>query len=272
MQTNRIVISTACNRGGLGKSTFFALLAQYFQVQGIPFHGFDLDGDHQSLSRLFPDAIELAPTGSEPVGDMLKVLRASVHSPITIVDPRAHLGEHLLEALRITEFSRYLSESGGQLWLAVFPSDDLEVMQNTDKVISALQGAAQYIIIRNRGRSPQTRMFDGSALEHDILALGGVSLEIPSLLGWARNHLAALEAEQERGISHLEAIKNMELRLDPMVRLVIEDWIRASFSNIERIAPRIIPSAYCTICSASQTPHHTPVTAKRGAKINRENL
>lgn len=273
MQINRTVLTTLCNRGGLGKSTLFSILAQYLRHQGIPFRGFDLDPDHRSFSRLFPSEVQLCDLGHEPISDAIKVLRATATAAISLVDPRAHLGEHLAEAIRITTFPRLLAESGGRLWIALFPADDLEVLQNIDKVVNNLQADANYVIVHNRARSPQTRMFDGSLLERDILALGSVYLEIPPLLSWARNHHAALEAEHDRGITHLEVVGDRSLKLDHMARLVIEDWLKASFTNLALIAPSILPEGLASV--QSDTPPEASdhaVRAKRGAKINRENL
>ncbi len=54
------------SRGNLGKSTVVAALGQWLDQRGVEWKGFDLDGDHQSFARLFPESVMLAPLGDEP--------------------------------------------------------------------------------------------------------------------------------------------------------------------------------------------------------------
>jgi hypothetical protein len=85
-------------------------------------------------------------------------------------------------------------------------------------------------------------MFDGSELEGELQALGADVLEFPALLSIARNHLAALEADLGRGVCHAEAVMNLELPLDSLVRMVIEDWIKGIFRKFDRIAGKLLPA------------------------------
>jgi hypothetical protein len=115
-------------------------------------------------------------------------------------------------------------------------------------------------------------MFDGSELEAELQILGAEMLEIPALLSLARNHLAALEAELGRGVSHAEAVMNHELPLDSLVRMVIEDWTKGLFRKFDRIASKLLPADLTTSLSAERPVPAAEVSIRRGAKINRSNL
>ena len=114
-------------------------------------------------------------------------------------------------------------------------------------------------------------MYDGSELEADLLRFGAADLEVPVLLSLARNHLAALEASLGRGVSHLEAIANRGLSLDPMVRLILEDWIKMLFRRFDRIAATLLPTRLAAAMAASEARPDAAVNVRRGAKINRSN-
>jgi cellulose biosynthesis protein BcsQ len=74
-------------RGNVGKSTSLAILAGWLEQHGIPWRGFDLDPDHQSLVRLFPEKVSLAPLGDEPEGDLIKILRGCAGVPVAVIEP-----------------------------------------------------------------------------------------------------------------------------------------------------------------------------------------
>lgn len=249
-----------------------SVFAQFLEAASVPWQGFDLDADHRSLSRNFPGKVELAPLGEEPVGDLLKLFRKIEDLPVSLVDPRAHLGEHFMEALRVVQFPERFSEVGGRITVALFPADDLEVLTDIDHIVAELQDQVDYLIIKNRARAQRTRMFDGSPLESDLHRFGALELEIPVLLSWAKNHLAALEVELERGVPHLEAVTNKSLALDSMARLVIEDWLKCLFHRFSSVEQFLIPEELRPASSQVDTAASVNAPVRRGAKINRQNL
>lgn len=266
-------ISCLQTRGGIGKSTVFSALAQYCDQRGVSWRGFDLDADHRNFSRLFPEAVALRELGQEPESEIIKLARAAPETPVTLVDPRAHLGDIVLRAWDMIRFPETFAAAAGRITALLFPGDDLEVLTDIDALVARLGNSVDYVIVRNPARQPRTRMFDGSDLEADLLRLGAAALEIPPLLALARNHLASLEAEQSRGITHVEAVANRALSLDGMVRLVVEDWLRTSFRRIDAIAGHLLPAED----AARITPVDTAASVEaphiqRGAKINRNNL
>ena len=260
-------------RGNLGKSTLLAGFSQYCDQRHVPWQGFDLDPDHRSLVRLFPDNATLLELGNEPEGEIIKLVRRSASAPVTIIDPRAHLGDTVMRAWEMVRFPETFAAAGGRITVLLFPGDDLEILTNIDAVVSRLADSVDYVIVRNPARQPRTRMFDGSVLEADLLRLGAVTLEVPTLLGLAKNHLSALEAELGRGVTHVEAVANQDLNLDGMVRLVIEDWLKTLFHRFDAIAGHLLPTASAEMIVRVDTASSvTAPRTQRGAKINRQNL
>ncbi len=259
-------------RGNVGKSTTLGALAGWLEQHAVEWRGFDLDPDHQSFARLFPEMVTLAPLGDEPEGDLIKLLRGCTGRPVTLIDPRAHLSGFLIRSFEMIRFPELYGSAEGRVTVLLFPADDLEVMTDLDQTVSQLGGAVDYVVVKNRGRAPRTRMFDGSELEAELQSLDAAVLEVPALLSLARNHLAALEADLGRGISHVEAVVNGDLALDPLVRMVIEDWTKVLFRRLDRIAGKLLPTDLAVKINPEPMAPLMSVPARRGAKINRGNL
>jgi hypothetical protein len=259
-------------RGNVGKSTTLGALAGWLEQYAVEWQGFDLDPDHRSFARQFPETVTLTPLGDEPEGDLIKILRTCASRSVTVVDPRAHLSEVFIRGFEMIRFSDSFGATEGRVTVLLFPADDLEVMTDLDHTVSRLGGSVDYVVVKNQARAPRTRMFDESELEAELLSLGAVVLEVPALLSLARNHLAALEADLGRGVSHVEAVMNGDLALDPLVRMVIEDWTKGLFRRFNRIAYKLLPTDLAAGMNSDQAPPSAGVAIRRGAKINRENL
>lgn len=268
---HRLVIPVQ-RRGNLGKSTVMELLAQFYEQHAVAWRGFDLDPDHRSLVRRFPAETTLVELGDEPEGDLLKVFRECHVSPVTLIDPRAHLSDTLLRTWEIIQFPTFFASQHGRVSVLLFLADDLETMSDVDATVAHLGDTVDYIVIKNRARAPRTRMFDGSELAAELQRLGSVELEIPVLLSLARNRLAALDAEHGRGITALEAVSRREVLPDPLIRMVLEDWLKAVFRQCERLAPVLLPSALAAQITQVDTAPSIGCPTRRGAKLNLSNL
>lgn len=260
-------------RGNLGKSTVLGALAQYCEQRNVPWRGYDLDGDHRSFSRLFPETVSLRELSEEPEGDIIKIARGCTEVPMTIVDPRAHIADKVFRGLEIIKFTENFAIEGGRISVLLFPGDDLELLTDIDALVTRLGDSVDYIVVLNPARQPRYRMFQGSELERDLVQMGAVTLEVPTLLAVARNHLAALEVELGRAVTHVEAAANRELALDGMVRMVVEDWVKMLFRRFDCVAGNFLPTAYAAkIVSVDTAPHRDAPSPKRGAKNNYLNL
>lgn len=271
--THRAVVPLQ-KKGGPGKSTVICSLAQYLTQRRVPWIGHDLDFDHKSFFRSFPSEVTLRDiTATEPEAEVIKVIRTCTDTAVTLVDPRAHISDIILRGMEMVRFVQNFAEAGGRVTVPLIIADDLEVLTDIDGIVGRLGATVDYLIVRNPARHPKTRMFDGSALESDLVQLGAAPLEVPVLLSLARNHIAALEVKFERGITPVEVVANRELEMDGMIRLVVDDWIRTVFRRFDAVADKIMPTAYAEKIKgvdATAVIETRPVT--RGAKLNLKNL
>jgi hypothetical protein len=209
---------------------------------------------------------------AEDLDELIALLRKTTAKPVTLVDPRAHLDGQLMRALSATHFFDIAGQQNIGITLMVFPLDDLDVMTNLDTVCQFCGKQVDYIIVRNPARAPKTRMFDGSALEKDLLDCGAVTVTMPVLSEFVKLRLAKLEADHQRGIPFNEAIGSDALGLDIMARGVLQDWLATMFSQYDQIAAKLLPTVEAaSIKPKIVPPIGEPLAAKRGAKVNLSN-
>lgn len=258
-------------KGNVGKSLETAARACWLNQRGIPWQGFDLDGDNRTLSRLFPGQTQLVPLNgqAEDLDEIISILRKATAAPVTLIDPRAHLDSQLMKALSATHFFDIANAQNIGITIMVFPLDDLDVMTNLDAVCQFCGSQVDYVIVRNPARAARTRMFDGSELETELLKLHAGSITLPVLSEFVKLRLAKLEADQQRGIPFNEAIGNDELALDIMARGVLQDWLGTLFAQYDRIAAKLLPTVEAANIKPKAAPSiGEPAAARRGAKVN----
>ena len=261
-------------KGNMGKSIEAAARACWLNQRGIPWQGFDLDGDNRTLSRLFPSQVKLTPLNgqAEDLDELILILRKTTAQPVTLIDPRAHLDAQLMRALAATHFFDIASTQNIGITLMVFPMDDLDVMTNLAAVCQFCGRQVDYVIVRNPARASKNRMFDNSPMEKELLDCGAVTITVPVLSEFVKLRLAKLEADHQRGIPFNEAIGNDSLGLDIMARGVLQDWLATMFNQYDQIAAKLLPALEAATIKPKITPPiGEPLPAKRGAKVNLTN-
>jgi len=158
-------------KGNVGKSIEATARACWLNQRGIPWQGFDLDGDNRTLSRLFPAQVKVdtLERPSRRLGRTHLILRKTTAKPVTLIDPRAHLDAQLMKALAATHFFDIASAQNIGVTLMVFPFDDMDVMTNLDAVCQFCGKQVDYVIVPQPGAGVQNRMFDNSPLEKELL-------------------------------------------------------------------------------------------------------
>jgi hypothetical protein len=260
-------------RGSAGKSIEVAARASWLNQRGIAWQGFDLDGDNRTLSRLYPEHAELVPViGQEKDQDPLaSILRRAAGAPVTVIDSRAHLDDQWLKALHYTNFFKLAAEQNIGITILVFPRDDFFAISNVDSICQSCRDQVDYVIVRNPVCAPETKMFDGSEMEKELLSHGAATLTIPMLSETVKRELGLREDELGRGIPFDEAIGSDELGLDVIVRGQLQHWLAKLFSQYDHIAAKLLPAAEAAALKPKGPPPlGGPVRVQReAARINR---
>jgi hypothetical protein len=232
-----------------------------------------LDADNKTLSRLFPDQVQLAPlTGrTDDQDEVVRIFKKIPATLVTLIDPRAHLDGVLKNAIRATNFFDVAERQGIGITITVFPLDDMDVMTNLDELCQFCGDNVDYVIVKNPARAARTKMFDGSALEKELEGFGADTITMPVLSEFAKISLAKLEAQHERGIPFNEAIGDDGLKLDILARGIVQHWIADLFAEYDHIARKLLPDDEAAKIKSSSVPGIGVVPkTRRGAKVNFE--
>ena len=261
-------------RGNIGKSTEAIGRCEWMTQLGISWKGYDLDAYNRTLSTTFPEQVSFVDLGAEPEGEIIKILRRTTQTSVTIIDPRAHLNETLLNAMQMVDLAARGAEARLRSTVLLYPIDEISDMDDLTHTVDTLGSSVDYVVVRNPVKTPRTKMFDGSELESQLSGLGAARIDLPPLLSDTRNHLRALEVQHGRGISPAEALRNPDLRIDMTHRIILEDWLRKLFGCFETVAWHLLPSpdARKLVSERKVAAPTARSAAKRGGKVNLANI
>jgi hypothetical protein len=259
-------------KGDVGKSTELMTIGSWLDKKGVEWRGFDLDDQNQTFSRVFPEKVSLVTVGREAEDDIIAVLKQVGKAGVTLIDPRAHQSQDLLQTMEMIQFVPTAAEAKGRLTVLVFVQDTLEIMQDIDTTTERLGKSVDYLIVRNTFKAHRTKMFDGSQLEADLRAMGAAEIHLPVLLSSARNQIAKAEVKAGRGVGLAEAVENKELRVDYTARLIIDDWLRSVYRQHDQVARLLVPTAELQRIQPKEVAAVARLSPARGRKVNLENL
>jgi len=259
-------------KGDLGKSSEAEAFGCYLNHRGVEWRGFDLDSDNRSYSSRFPKEVTLAELGREPVDAVIALLKRAGEAKVTKWDVRAHMADWILEALRLTRFPEQAADRGGRLTVVLFPQDNMEVMNDMDEAAESLGKTVDYLIVKNRFKSADTKMYDGSELQKDLIGMGAGEMEMPVLLASGKNPLAKLSLTQGRNVTLGEAVKNNDLPLDFMARFVIEDWLKRVYYGYDKNVGLLLPPVDAAKVAPAKEEEPEAKLRRSGRRINISNL
>lgn len=267
---HRLVIPIQ-TRGNIGKSTEAVARCEWMLQRGVTWAGYDLDRFNRTLSTTYPEVVKFLEPGDEPESAVIAVLRRVTQAEATVIDPSAHLDRTILEAIRKVNFAEIARGAQARLTVLIFPLDEVSDMDDIARTVEVLNSSADWVVVRNPARIRGTKFFDGSELEASLRSFGAAFLEIPALLSDTRNHLRALEIQQGRSFSPAEALKNPELKVDLLHRMILEEWLQDMFRRFDAIAGHLLPSASARAIRAVPRPSRQTMH-KRGAAVNVRNI
>jgi hypothetical protein len=267
---HRLVIPIQ-TRGNIGKSTEAVARCEWMLQRGVTWAGYDLDRFNRTLSTTYPDSVKFMEPGDEPESVVIAVLRRITLAEVTVIDPSAHLDRAILDALKKVNFPEIARGAQARLTVLIFPIDEVSDMDEIARTVDVLNSSADWVVVRNPARIRGTKFFDGSELETILRSFGAAFLEIPPLLSDTRNHLRALEIQLGRGFSPAEALKNPEVKVHLLHRMILEEWLQDLFRRFDAIAGHLLPSAPAQAIRAAPGP--VPQSPrKRGAVVNLTNI
>ncbi len=141
-----IILFTAGAKGGTGKSTAVRFLITYLRGHGTDPLLLDLDDENRTLSRFFPEALQVE-IKKKSSHDIL-VQQAIIGVPLLIADLKAGTGKEVLDWWLDVPFDEMESLGVRFVCIASITSSP-DSVQSFFNWVSALQGSVKYIVFKN---------------------------------------------------------------------------------------------------------------------------
>jgi hypothetical protein len=230
---NRIICSLQ-STGRIGKSTVAQALISWFGFAGVEFAAIDADGEHQTLSRWYPDIVTRLPfRGTD---DLLPVLNETGSMPAMLIDYPAQSTQTLLSAFAHFQTFDFFESKNTRLTSLIFASDERPAMASAAEIVTAFGPRSDYIIVKNPARF-QSEIFMHSQLPKMLAEYAAPTIEIGRITRTTLEHLDAESAKTKKALTFREAEK-----LLPAGSIIeLQSWRNRLFAQFEDISDLLLP-------------------------------
>jgi hypothetical protein len=230
---NRIICSLQ-STGRIGKSTVAQALISWFGFAGVEFAAIDADGEHQTLSRWYPEIVTRIPF--RRTDDLLPILNEIGSMPVMLIDYPAQSTQALLSAFAHFQAFDFFESKNTRLTSLIFASDERPAMASAAEIITTFGPKSDYIIVKNPARF-QSEIFMHSQLPKMLGDYAARTVEIGRITRTTLDHLDAESAKAKRALTFREGEK-----LLPAGSVIeLQSWRNRLFAQFEDICDLLLP-------------------------------
>jgi hypothetical protein len=233
---NRIICSLQ-STGRIGKSTVAQALISWFGFAGVEFAAIDADGEHQTLSRWYPDIATRLPF--RETDDLLPVLNEIGSMPAMLIDYPAQSTQALLSAFAHFQAFDFFESKNTRLTSLIFASDERPAMASAAEIITTFGPRSDYIIVKNPARF-QNDIFMHSQLPKMLAEYAAPTIEIGRITR-TRTTLEHLDAESAKAKKAL-TFREAEKLLPPGSIIELQSWRNRLFAQFEDACYLLLPA------------------------------
>jgi hypothetical protein len=230
---NRIICSLQ-STGRIGKSTVAQALISWFGFAGVEFAAIDADGEHQTLSRWYPDIVTRLPF--RETDDLLPVLNETGSMPAMLIDYPAQSTQTLLSAFAHFQAFDFFESKNTRFTSLIFASDERPAMASAAEIITTFGPRSDYIVVKNPARF-QSEIFMHSQLPKMLAEYAAPIIEIGRITRTTLEHLDAESAKAKKALTFREA----EKLLSPGSIIELQSWRNRLFAQFEDICGLLLP-------------------------------
>ncbi len=239
-KTSRLTLPLQ-STGRVGKSTAIESLYSWALWAGIDAVALDADGEHQTLSKAFPD-VTLFEAASKDASAFMEFLQEVASRPgdAIFADFPAQATSFLLERIAAVSAFKTLAAEGVKTTVLLFPADDRTAQQSMAQVVAALGSQVDYLLIKNPARFT-TASFDGSKMQGRLSDMGAKELRLPVLTAPTLDAVRQYAASQKRNVPLADAAPH----LPSLCRIELESWINTVRAQVQEddLASLLVPDA-----------------------------
>ncbi len=216
-------------KGGVGKSVFCRVLAQYCIDKEVPFAGIDADTSHGALLRYYSEYSQPVDLEQFESADQImdRALGGERKVLVDLPAQSARLLKRWFDSGAVLEFAK---EMGVQLFFWHVSDGGFDSINELERAISDLGDHVTLVVVKNRGRSLDFSQFEESDVLRRLYTKGGRIAELPAL------HAATMYKIDRKGSSFWAAAHSEEgdLSLSPMERQRTRLWLKQAYAEIEK--------------------------------------
>lgn len=217
-------------KGGVGKSVFARLLAQFFIDQYIPFVGFDADSSHQSFARFYGDFATPLDLEDPSALDSIVEVALGAEGKQVVIDLAAQSAKKLWRWLDEGEVLDLLRENGVQIICWHLLDDSRDGVAMLGELVAKFGAQARYVAVLNQGRGYNFDAFHQSPLADELRANGGTIIELPKLNPGTMAKIDLSDASFWAAINHGESST-----LSLMDRQRGKVWLKRASSSVGEV-------------------------------------
>ena len=221
--------------GRVGKSTLKQALLSWFGYAGIDFAVIDADGEHRTLSSWYPDFTVLRPYRNEE--DPLPILNDLGEASVELLDFPAQSTQSILKAFEHFNALDLFDQKQTRLTAFIFASDERAAMTSAAQIISALDGRADYVVVKNPARFT-SQIFENSKLPDLLKQFEAPTIEMPRITHGTLDALDVASRQEKKALTFLEAEPMLEIGSS----FELQHWRNRLFAQFEDIAHLLLPS------------------------------
>ena len=220
-------------KGGVGKSFFAVNFIQYLKDHKISHAAFDSDDENSTLKR-FHSEVGFIDPGHAPDIDLM--VEALVDNDVVVVDCRAASTRIFLEYFAETELPAVLQGMSAGLTIASPVNHELDSIHQIQRVVNAIAGKADFLVIRNEVHGEGFELFDKSKLRQKLLSdVGAKEIVVTRMYKWL------VEGLQRSKLTPTAARNHQDFTLMDRQRLVM--WQRRFYEQIDSVQEMLLPAA-----------------------------
>ena len=239
--------------GRIGKSTLKQALLSWFGYAGIDFTAIDADGEHRTLSSWYPDFTVLRPYRNEE--DLLPILNDVGEASVELLDLPAQSTQSILRAFEHFNALDLFDQKQTRLTVFIFASDERDAMTSAAQIISAFEGRADYVIVKNPARFT-SQIFEHSKLPGLLSQFGAPTIQVPRITHGTLDALDVASRQQKKALTFREAEPTLEIGST----FELQHWRNRLFASFEDIAEFLLPSPSLIQNRIARVKPATPVT------------
>ncbi len=214
------------DKGGVGKSTFARLLADYYTSHSLDWCGYDTDATNGHLLRFYPG--HTTPIDIHEPGSLDQLLNSlEQDGRHWLVDLGAQGGDKLVAWMAETEFLAVCHELGVGITIAfvLSPVKDSAVLLKS--VTDQLGDEVSYLVVKNEATGASFAIYDASKTKVRLMEnLGATEILFPELLEHVYYKI------DKHNLAWSESLQGNTLELAERQR--VKAFLRAGFAEVEK--------------------------------------